>query len=278
MRKQTLASGPSKCGYPTAQESNMIDLSKITKDGKAFFLAYDQGMEHGPSDFDDENIDPESILNIAVDGNFTAVILQKGIAEKYYSNSNFVQKIPLILKLNGKTNLIDDPDPYSPQICTPLEAAQLNAFAVGYTIYVGSRHEAKMFEEFGDIVNKAHDLSLPVIGWMYIRGSGTQGKDVKELTAYAARLGLELGADIIKIKYPGDEKSLRWAVESAGKTKVVVSGGALADEQVFLQTVQTVMNAGCIGLAVGRNIWQSENPLELSEKVKNIIFSKSVTT
>jgi len=42
-----------------------------------------------------------------------------------------------------------------------------------------------------------------LVGWMYIRGSGAVGKDVKELTAYAARLGLELGADIIKIKYPG---------------------------------------------------------------------------
>ena len=250
----------------------MIDLSKITKDGKALFLAYDQGMEHGPSDFDDENIDPNNILKIAVDGNFTAVILQKGIAEKYYSNSNFVHKVPLILKLNGKTNLVDDPNPYSPQLCSVGEAIQIGASAVGYTIYVGSSHEPEMFKEFSNIEQEAHNANIPLIGWMYIRGSGTEGKSNSELTAYAARLGLEMGADIVKIKYPGDEKSLRWAVENAGKTKVVVSGGVKEDEQTFLQTVQTVMNTEAIGMAVGRNIWQSENPTELSEKVKKIIW------
>ena len=249
-----------------------MDLTKITKDGKALFLAYDQGMEHGPSDFDDENANPQNILNIAVNGNFTAVILQKGIAEKYYSNTKYQQDIPLILKLNGKTNLINDPDPYSPQICSVSEAVDIGATAVGYTIYVGSRHESQMFKEFSNVEREAHLAKMPFIGWMYIRGSGAQGKDVGELTAYAARLGLEMGADIIKIKYPGDEKSLRWAVESAGRTKVVVSGGEKQDEQSFLQIVQTCMNAGASGMAVGRNIWQAEDPMEITEKVKKIIW------
>ena len=48
------------------------------------FLAYDHGLEHGPSDFNDVNVDPNYILDIAVKGSFGAVILQKGIAEKYY--------------------------------------------------------------------------------------------------------------------------------------------------------------------------------------------------
>jgi len=236
------------------------------------FLAYDQGMEHGPVDFDDENADPQNILNIAIDGNFTAVILQKGTAEKYYSNTNYQQKVPLILKLNGKTNLVDDPDPYSPQICSVSEAIDIGASAVGYTIYVGSNHEPEMFKEFSRIEQEAHQGGLPFIGWMYIKGSGAEGKDVKELTPYAARLGLEMGADIVKIKYPGDEKSLRWAVESAGKTKVVVSGGAKQEEHEFLDIVQTCISSGAIGMAVGRNIWQAENPLEIAGKVKKIIW------
>lgn len=251
----------------------MVDLNKITKNGKAFFLAYDQGMEHGPVDFDEENINPEEILKIASEGNFTAVILQKGIAEKYYSNTDYMQKIPLILKLNGKTNLVEDMDPYSPQLCDVSEAIGLGASAVGYTIYIGSSHESKMFNQFANIVKQAHENNIPAIGWMYIHGSGAKGKNIKELTAYATRLGLELGADIVKIKYPGDEKSLRWAVESAGKTSVVISGGEKEDEKIFLETVQTAINSGCIGMAVGRNIWQSENPLEISKKVSSIIWS-----
>ena len=90
-----------------------MDLSKITtSNGRAIYLAYDQGMEHGPTDFNDENVDPEEILQIAKDGGVNAIILQKGIAEKYYTDE--FKSIPLILKLNGKTNLIANKDPYSP--------------------------------------------------------------------------------------------------------------------------------------------------------------------
>lgn len=249
-----------------------MNLDKITKDGKALFLAYDQGMEHGPSDFNDENADPANIVEIGLTGGFSGIIFQKGIAEKYYK-SEYKKTLPLIVKLNGKTNLNTDPDPYSPQICTVSEAIELGASAVGYTIYVGSKHEAQMFKEFSVIEKEAHETNITVIGWMYIRGSGTQGRGVGELTAYAARLGLELGADIIKIKYPGDLESLKWAVENGGKTKVVVSGGEKGDEEQFLDLVKTAMQAGAIGMAVGRNIWQSNDPLGLTEKIKNIIWS-----
>ncbi len=249
-----------------------MDLSRITTNGKALYLAYDQGMEHGPSDFNDENVNPQDILDISVQGKFNAVILQKGVAEKYYLGSSYSNSIPLILKLNGKTNLIQDDDPFSPQICSVEEAVAIGASAVGYTIYVGSKYESEMFKEFSKIEEDAHSSNIPLIGWMYLNGSGTKDRDVKELTAYAARIGLELGADIIKIKYPGDLKSLSWAVESAGKTKIVVSGGEKEEEKIFLETVTDVMKSGAIGMAVGRNIWQSENPLALTQKLKSIIW------
>jgi len=61
----------------------VISLKKITTKGKALFLAYDQGLEHGPSDFNDKNVDPEYIIDIAKKGKYNAVVFQKGIAEKY---------------------------------------------------------------------------------------------------------------------------------------------------------------------------------------------------
>lgn len=250
----------------------MVDLSKITTNGKALFLAYDQGMEHGPSDFNDENVDPEYILKIGIDGGFNAIIFQKGIAEKYFASSSSQGKIPLIIKLNGKTNFVKDQDPYSPTLCTVEEALQLGAAAVGYTIYVGSEFESKMTEEFAKIVRDAHNKDIPVIGWMYPRGKSLEGRDKNEIIAYAARMGLELGADIIKIQYFGNLDALKWAVEAAGKTKVVISGGAKEGEEEFLDTAKIVMESGAIGMAVGRNIWQHKKPLEITEKLKKIVF------
>lgn len=247
-----------------------IKLNKILKSGKAFFLAYDQGLEHGPIDFNDKNVDPNYIIDIAKQGKYNAIIFQKGIAEKYNKEIK-KSKIPLIIKLNGKTSMVSD-EPVSLQLCTVAEAKKLGAVAVGYTIYVGSIHESQMMQEFENIEREAHKLGMPVILWAYPRGKGTEGKSKKELLAYAARVGLELGADIIKIHWDSTLDDLKWAVKSAGKTKVVIAGGAKENEKELLKQVESMMKSGAIGLAIGRNIWQNDKPLELTKKLKKVIF------
>ena len=247
-----------------------INLSKIAKKSKALFLAYDQGLEHGPTDFNDKNVNPEYIIEIAKKGKFTGIIFQKGIAEKYQEEIKS-SKIPLVIKLNGKTNLVKG-EPISRQLCTVEEAIKLGAKAVGYTIYIGSEHESIMLQEFENIERQAHKKNIPVIAWIYPRGKGIKGKSKKQLTAYAARTGLEIGADIIKIKYESNKKDLQWAVKSAGRAKVVIAGGAKTNEAQFLNQIKDIMSAGAIGLAIGRNIWQSKKPLELIKKIKKIIW------
>ncbi len=249
-----------------------IRMRKITKDGKALFLAYDQGMEHGPVDFNDRNVDPKYIIDIAEKGQFTGLIFQKGIAEKY-NEEIMKSKIPLILKLNGKTSLVKG-DPISAQLATVQEAIDLGASAVGYTIYIGSIHEEQMFRELENIQREAHKKGLPVIVWMYPRGAGIKGKTDIELMAYATRVALELGVDIVKIQPAGKMKDLKWAIKSAGKTKVVSAGGAKRNEAQLLKQVEEYMEAGFTGLAIGRNIWQSKKPIELTNKVKDIIWKK----
>src|SRR3989344_269680 len=201
----------------------MISLKKITKKGKAFFLAYDQGMEHGPIEFNDTNVDPRYIIDIAKKGKFNAVIFQKGIAEKYQTEIK-KSKVPLIIKMNGKTSLYKG-EPMSEQLCTVKEALELGASAVGYTIYIGSEHEHTMLAQFEQIEREAHKAGIPVIAWIYPRGKSLEGKTDKELMIYAARVSLEIGADIIKINYHGDINDLKWAVKSAGRCKVVIAGG-----------------------------------------------------
>jgi len=247
----------------------MVSLSKISTNGKFMFLAYDHGLEHGPSDFNDTNIDPNYILDIAYKAKFDAVIFQKGIAEKYYIP--FKKKVPLIVKLNGKTSLAEE-EPYSAPLCTVDEAIGLKASAVGYTVYVGSKFEGMMFKEFARVVEEAHRKDIPVIAWMYPRGRAVKGKeDSKAILAYSARIGLELGADILKIHYAGNVSDMRWVVESAGKAKVVISGGLKESEHEFLKDLKDAMKAGCSGIAVGRNVWQAKEPLNLSKGIRKII-------
>lgn len=248
----------------------MVDLSKITKNGKAMYLAYDHGMEHGPEDLPNQSIDPQYILDLAEKGNYTAIILQKGVAEKYYSP--YKNKFPLIIKLNGKTKLVGG-EALSKQICSVQEALDLGASAVGYTVYLGSKYEEDMISEFGKISEEAHKNGIPAIGWMYPRGELIKNESSPEITAYAARIGLEIGADIVKIKYSGSEEAFKEAVRAAGKTKVVLSGGAKTkNPSEFYEIVKSVMSAGGIGIAVGRNVWQNENAVEISKELEKIIF------
>lgn len=248
------------------------NLGKIMSKGKALFLAYDQGLEHGPADFNDKNVDPLYIINIAKKGKYNALIFQKGIAEKYNKEIK-ASKIPLIVKLNGKTNLRKG-EPISAQLCSVKEAVELGAKAVGYTLYIGSEYEEEMMEEFKKIQEEAHDKGLPVVTWIYPRGKGVEGRSTKELLAYSCRVGLEIGSDIIKIHFEGDFKDLKWGVKSAGKAKVVVAGGSKTSSKNLISNVEGIMKAGCIGLAIGRNVWQSEDPLKITKEIKSIIWKK----
>jgi class I fructose-bisphosphate aldolase len=251
---------------------NKTNLKKITRKGKAMFLAYDQGMEHGPTDFNDKNIDPLYIIKIAKDGNFTGLIFGKGIAEKYNQEIKD-SKIPLIVKLNGKTSLVKG-DPVSKQLCTVEEAYNLGAAAVGYTIYIGSEHEEEMMQEFVKIQREAHKRGLPAITWIYPRGKALEGKSDADLLAYSARVGLEIGADIIKIHSHGNKEDLKWAVKAAGKAKVVIAGGSKKGGDELTNEIKDAMKVGCAGVAIGRNIWQAGKPIEVTNKIKKIIFGK----
>jgi len=243
-------------------------MAPFLTNGKSMLLAYDQGLEHGPSaDFNDRNVNPSMIMETAAKGRFSGVVFQKGVAERFYDG-----KVPLILKLNGKTSLPKG-EPISRQVCSVEHAVSLGAKAVGYTIYLGSGLESEMLKEFGAMQEKAHERGLPAIAWIYPRGASVQNDTSKEVVAYAARAGLELGADAVKIKYTGDPASFSWAVKAAAGVKVFMSGGPKAPtDEDFLKQVRGVMEAGATGVAVGRNVWQNEDPVAMAEKLRRAVF------
>jgi class I fructose-bisphosphate aldolase len=271
--------------------------AKIMPGGRSMILAYDQGFEHGPRDFvaHPESANFEYILDIAQRGKFTGIVVHAGLAEKYQAEIRDSQ-VPLILKLNGTSELYTKEDPYSPQLYSVSDALELGATAVGYTVYSGSKYEDDMQKEFAKIIREAHSQGIPVIGWMYPRGKSlfdrqSASKTLKlaleeqedtnqaidetpAIVAYGARIGLELGADIVKVKYTGSVESFRWVVQSAYPTKVVMSGGPMTKtDEEFLAKIEEIFSAGAAGIAVGRNVWQRPDPLTISEKIHRLIFS-----
>jgi class I fructose-bisphosphate aldolase len=249
-----------------------IDATPLTRDGNVLILAYDHGLEHGPVDFADrpESADPESVFRAATHDAVTSLAVQKGVGEAYYPS--YEDDVTLLAKLNGTSNMwMGEPDS-SVNCSVEYAATQLEADAVGFTIYPGSNREVEMAEEFREVQETAREYDMPVVLWSYPRGQGIKNDTAEDTIAYAARLGLELGADVTKVKYPGSKDGMAKAVEMAGKTKVVMSGGSKRSDEAFLESVRAVMDAGGAGLAVGRNVWQRERPERILDALEAVIY------
>ncbi|WP_224337702.1 class I fructose-bisphosphate aldolase [Haloprofundus halobius] len=243
----------------------------VSRDGKSILIAMDHGLERGPGVFESvpERADPSTVFDIATHDAVTGLAVQKGVAETYYPS--YEDDVTLVAKLNGKTGMVMG-DRYAPPIWSVADAAELGADAIGYTVYTGSNREAEMFKEFSSARDDARDADLPVVLWSYPRGQGVNDHDAPDTVAYAARIGLELGADLAKIKHPGTQEAVEWAVHVAGELPVLMSGGASVDEEAFLRDVETFMSAGGRGLTVGRNIWQREDPTAVLDKLERLVY------
>jgi class I fructose-bisphosphate aldolase len=262
------------------------------RNGTAIFLPYDQGLEHGPRDFfaNPAASDPRYIIRLAVEGGFNGIAVQIGLAEKFYWD--FAGEVPLILKLNGKTEIPPDGTALSPLHATVADAVRLGADAVGYTMYVGTPAQEQDFEQLRQVRTDAHALGMPLIVWAYPRGSAIEakgGKDSFYAVDYAARTASELGADVVKVNFPHPEKrsavpsaydaefssqeAVNAVVRSANRTLVLISGGAKAGDDAMLEKARESMEAGATGLIFGRNIWQREHDesLRLVARLRDIL-------
>jgi len=248
--------------------------SPLARDGKVLILAYDHGLEHGPVDFEDvpESADPHRTFEAATHPAVTSIAVQKGIAEAYYPS--YDDEVDLLAKLNGTSNLwMGEPD--SAVNCTVDYAYEIGASSVGFTLYGGSNHEIEMAEEFRDVQERAREYDLPIVMWSYPRGQGLKNDTAPGTIAYAARQALELGADVAKVKYPGSRAAMEDAVRMAGRTKVVMSGGSKTSDREFLRSVKAVIDAGGAGLAVGRNVWQREDPTRILDALEQVIHEEA---
>lgn len=243
--------------------------------GTALFLPYDQGLEHGPRDFfaNPAAGNPRYILKLAVEGAFNGIAIQIGLAEKFFWD--FAGEVPLVLKLNGKTEIPPDADALSPVHASVADAVRLGADAVGYTMYVGTPAQEQDFAQYRVVREDAQRLGIPLIVWAYPRGSAVEAKGGKSsfyAVDYAARTASELGADVVKVNFPkpdrrtgvrpeydaefSSQQAVEAVVRSANRTLVLISGGEKAGDEAMVEKARQSMEAGATGLIFGRNVWQ----------------------
>jgi class I fructose-bisphosphate aldolase len=264
--------------------------------GTLLFLPIDQGIEHGPRDFfaNPASKDPEYQFRLAAEAGYSAIACQIGLASKYYPD--YAGQVPLILKVNGKTDLPPDDEALSTTNASVEDAVRLGADAVGYTLYVGSPRQDEDLHQLKGVREDCDRYGMPLVIWAYPRGSAIEkkgGRDSFYAIDYAARMAMEMGADVVKLNMPklsdkdkdapapynelevSQEEAIRQCVESAGRSLVVLSGGSKADDEAVLAQTRAVMEGGGSGVIYGRNVWQREwnAALEIIEQIKEIMLS-----
>ncbi|MCA9588471.1 MAG: class I fructose-bisphosphate aldolase [Myxococcales bacterium] len=260
----------------------MLNHGSLAGTGKMVILPVDQGFEHGPARTFQPNpagYDPDYHAQLAVDAGCNAYAAPLGFLEAVADR--FAGQIPLILKLNNSDSLAKMDQPCSALTGSVKDALRLGCAAIGYTIYPGSGHRNRMYEDLRQLILEAKDVGLPTVLWAYPRGAGLskEGETAVDVSAYAAQISAQMGAHVIKIKPPRDlveqaeakkvfEKyniptktladRVRHCVQSAfnGKRIVIFSGGESKGTADVLEDVKQIAAGGGFGSIMGRNAFQ----------------------
>lgn len=265
--------------------------------GTLMLLPIDQGIEHGPRDFfpNPASKDPDYQFRLAAEAGYSAIACQIGLASKYYPD--YAGRVPLILKVNGKTDVPPSGRALSTCNASVEDAVRLGADAVGYTLYVGSPRQDEDLAQLRTVREDCERFGMPLVIWSYPRGEAIEAKGGQSsfyAIDYAARMAMEMGADVVKLNMPkvdpdkdkdspapyneggfSQEEAIASCVESAGRALVVLSGGSRIDDDQLLQQTRFIMQAGGSGVIYGRNVWQREwnDAVEIVEQVKEIMLS-----
>jgi class I fructose-bisphosphate aldolase len=164
-------------------------------------------------------------------------------------------------------------------------------------MYLGSPRQGDDLHQLKGVREDCDRFGMPLVIWAYPRGSAIDGKGGKDsfyAIDYAARMAMEMGADVVKLNMPklnpdtdkdapapynemdvDQDEAIRHCVESAGRALVVLSGGSKADDDVVLSNTKSVMEAGGSGVIFGRNVWQREwnDALEIIAQIKETLLS-----
>jgi class I fructose-bisphosphate aldolase len=263
--------------------------------GTLLFLPIDQGVEHGPRDFfpNPASKDPEYQYRLAAEAGYSGIACGYGMASKYYPD--YAGQVPLLLKLNSKTEVPPSDEAFSPCHATVEDAVRLGADAIGYTLYVGSPRQDDDFIQIGEVRRDCDRYGMPLVVWAYPRGRDIEkkgGRDSFYAVDYAARVAMEMGADVVKLNMPKfnpekdkdspapynemqvtQEEAIRQVVQSAGRSLVILSGGSKVDDEKLLQQSRMIMEAGGSGVIFGRNVWQREwnDALRVIEQIKDTL-------
>jgi class I fructose-bisphosphate aldolase len=235
---------------------------------KSIIIPMDHGVSVGPlAGLEKLNL----AVNEVAEGGANAVLGHKGLIRCGHRQNG--KDVGLVMHLSASTDL--SPMPNRKTLTASVEDA-VRAGADGVSIHVnlGDENEAEMLADFGHVASEAARWGMPLLAMIYGRGPKIKDSLAPEIVAQCARVGAELGADVVKVPYTGDMDSFSFVVESCC-IPVLIAGGPKTDTtREFLQMASDAMKAGAAGLSVGRNVFQHPSPRKLTAVLNCIVHEE----
>jgi predicted phospho-2-dehydro-3-deoxyheptonate aldolase len=222
--------------------------------GRTVIVPMDHGVTVGPIPGLE---DMRETVTKVVNGGANAILMHKGIVRAGHRGRG--RDIGLIVHLSGGTVL--SPDPHAKElVCSVEEAIKLGADAVSVHINLGAQTDKEMLRQLGYVSERCLEWQMPLVAMMYTRGPKIKNEYDLGVTKHAARVGAELGADIVKCVYTGSAESFREVVESCPVPVVIAGGEKMGSDEDIFAMVDGALQAGAAGLSIGRNAFQHEKP------------------
>lgn len=234
-------------------------LSRIVRrpHNRGLMLAIDHGYFLGPTErLENPRRTVEPLLEYC-----DSLMLTRGVLR---TSVPAATDTPMVLRVSGGTSIIGDDLSQEDITVSIRDAVRLNASALAMSIFVGSKYEYQTIVNLGKLVNDAAEYGMPVLAVTAV------GKDMNRDARYlalACRIAAEQGAHIVKTYYCEDFEKV---VQSC-PVPVIIAGGTKVTEQEALELTYKAIQAGAVGVDMGRNIWQSDNPVPMIRAVRSIV-------
>jgi predicted phospho-2-dehydro-3-deoxyheptonate aldolase len=232
---------------------------------KTVIIPMDHGVTIGPVE---GLVDMKKSVNAVAEGGANAIVMHKGVVGNGHRGSG--KDVGLIIHLSASTKLAPDPNAKM-LVCTVEEAVKLGADGVSIHVNLGAEDEKDMLRDLGEVARQANEWRMPLLAMMYTRGKKIQHEYDVAVVKHAARVGAELGADLVKVPYTGSPESFREVVEGCFVPVVIAGGEKMETDEDILVMVRGSVDAGGAGVSIGRNAFQHHRPDMIVRAISRIV-------
>ena len=182
--------------------------------------------------------------------------------------------VGLILHLSASTSLYSSPNAKT-LVCTVQEALKIGADSFLQSTSTWRRHRTGDAGRPGAVCREAQEWGMPVLAMLYPRGEKIKDEYDAGVIKHVARLGAELGADVVKVSYTGSVDSFREVVLGCPVPVLIAGGPKMDSDRDILEMVKGAIEAGGAGVSMGRNIFQHRSPNRMVGAISLIVHENA---